>query len=739
MDAARGGGLGDREGGPPAGDRADQGHPGVPPPHRRPVGARRGARGPPARPPLLDAAARVVRAAHGRRRGRAGARGDRAGRTLGERAALHGRGRQGRAPTRGRRRWPTTSRQVLLHDPQRPAGGAGRHGPGSTSKPSSRSWSRSCRCCGGPRRRGIITSASRAGDVLGDRRSLERWHAALAPGTAAVTVPELLTTLQQLEVASTTIGDETMTGSTIPIEVVQLSAQTRNAFARYSMTGDDKLGGWSVKRFGGFLKRSWRVNDWTWGRLDAATVLCRAVLDPARVRRAAYLSGYLATDADPRRLAQVTVDHLVDSLFAGSGLATDPRVVALREAAVAELLGAFTVEGTPTSQLPPSMPALADLFAWGVQLDVVPEEVAALASAVREDRADGANPRSRGELFLAAEEPLLTRLEKRRREGSPVSGKDRAALLAAFDRAGVGREPLADETSSDLMIRSASTAGAVSATVLDSPSSGLGRGASGDPPRARGDARPALDDRRPDVARGRAADAGAARAVGGQHPAHGLAARGPSGGVVGGGHPVRRVVRARGVRVRGAAHGHAAARARPAEPHRAAADLRAVPGTQRRRRGRGRGCGPRRRHPGRDDPGRDRAARAREPARVVRQRLAGPGVAGRSSRGGAREHRRALAARPARGSVPLAGVAASARSLPGLLGPAVVIAVPVLLAWWLVDTGPGPVANWLLSTPLVARGAGGGVPRSCGAVAAFYLRGPAAAGDAGPAPRGHSP
>ena len=91
--------------------------------------------------------------------------------------------------------------------------------------------------------------ARRAGEVLGDPQSLQRWHAALAPGTAAVTVPQLLTTLQQLEVASTTIGDETMTGSTIPIELVQLSAQTRNAFARYSLTGDDKLGGWSVKRF----------------------------------------------------------------------------------------------------------------------------------------------------------------------------------------------------------------------------------------------------------------------------------------------------------------------------------------------------------------------------------------------------------------------------------------------------------------------------------------------------------
>ena len=309
--------------------------------------------------------------------------------------------------------------------------------------------------------------------TLGDVDSLHRWRAALCPGDADVEPATLLTTLLQLEVASSTIGDEMTTGSTIPIDVVQLSAQTGNAFARYSLTGDDKLGGWSVKRFGGFLKRSWRVNDWTWGRLDAATVLCRTMLHPSRVRRAAHLSGYLDTDPDPRALAQATVDDLVEHLLGGTGLEHDGRVEALRTDAVAELTGAFT-RSTPTSQLPAMMPALAHLFAWAIQLDVVPAEIGRLAGAIREDHTDGANPRSRGELFLAAEGPLLARVEAARHDGVPVTGTDRAALLTAFDRAGVGREPLADETSSDLMIRSASTAGAVGATVLDSPASGLG-------------------------------------------------------------------------------------------------------------------------------------------------------------------------------------------------------------------------------------------------------------------------
>jgi hypothetical protein len=39
----------------------------------------------------------------------------------------------------------------------------------------------------------------------------------------------------------------------------------------------------SLNRFGGFLKRSWRMNDWTWGRMDAATMLCQTILSPERL------------------------------------------------------------------------------------------------------------------------------------------------------------------------------------------------------------------------------------------------------------------------------------------------------------------------------------------------------------------------------------------------------------------------------------------------------------------------
>ena len=128
----------------------------------------------------------------------------------------------------------------------------------------------------------------------------------------------VLTRLLQLEVANSALGDELATGSTIPVEIIQLSAQTENAFTRYTRTADDKLGGMSINRFGGFLKRSWRLNDWIWGRLDAATILCRTVLHPTRVRRTALLSGYVTLDTDTARakvLAEDTVTELVRELF----------------------------------------------------------------------------------------------------------------------------------------------------------------------------------------------------------------------------------------------------------------------------------------------------------------------------------------------------------------------------------------------------------------------------------------
>ena len=38
-----------------------------------------------------------------------------------------------------------------------------------------------------------------------------------------------------------------------------------------------------MAHFGGFYKRSWRANDWLWGRLEGAARIVDVIVDPARL------------------------------------------------------------------------------------------------------------------------------------------------------------------------------------------------------------------------------------------------------------------------------------------------------------------------------------------------------------------------------------------------------------------------------------------------------------------------
>jgi patatin-related protein len=69
------------------------------------------------------------------------------------------------------------------------------------------------------------------------------------------------------------------------LELVQVSADTRILLAPDWQTAQQKLTGMQFHHFGAFYKRSWRANDWMWGRLDGAGWLVHALLDPRRVLR----------------------------------------------------------------------------------------------------------------------------------------------------------------------------------------------------------------------------------------------------------------------------------------------------------------------------------------------------------------------------------------------------------------------------------------------------------------------
>jgi predicted acylesterase/phospholipase RssA len=68
---------------------------------------------------------------------------------------------------------------------------------------------------------------------------------------------------------------------TIPtaFDFLHMSAGVRNGLGHAASTPELKLAGMNLKHFSGFLKRSWRANDWLWGRLDGVDHAMRALLE----------------------------------------------------------------------------------------------------------------------------------------------------------------------------------------------------------------------------------------------------------------------------------------------------------------------------------------------------------------------------------------------------------------------------------------------------------------------------
>ncbi len=68
------------------------------------------------------------------------------------------------------------------------------------------------------------------------------------------------------------------------VEVVHVSARdVQMGFSQRSASA--KLAGDAFNSLGGFFKRSWRVNDLMWGRLDGSAALLDALLEPGRLER----------------------------------------------------------------------------------------------------------------------------------------------------------------------------------------------------------------------------------------------------------------------------------------------------------------------------------------------------------------------------------------------------------------------------------------------------------------------
>jgi patatin-related protein len=172
------------------------------------------------------------------------------------------------------------------------------------------------------------------------------------------------------------------------LELVQVSADTRSLLAPDWQTAQQKLTGMQFHHFGAFYKRSWRANDWMWGRLDGAGWLVHVLLDPRRVRWTVQARADEREDGASgpesgaqwflRKLKALGAPDFPSSGYplSSSGGGSDQY---LTEDMLLEELGFLD---DPSKAIPPSIPRTSLWLAHAWQQGVLDEELDGLASSV---------------------------------------------------------------------------------------------------------------------------------------------------------------------------------------------------------------------------------------------------------------------------------------------------------------------------------------------------------------------
>jgi hypothetical protein len=211
-----------------------------------------------------------------------------------------------------------------------------------------------------------------------------------------------------------------------------------------------KLAGVQLGHFGAFYKRSWRVNDWTWGRVDGATRLVEAVLGAKRLRQLRY-----GTEELMDELRQVAVGPDDTDGYLAEQWAKDAEAIRKE----------LTFLDDHELPVPPSVPQTARAVARRLHIEVLRDELRPLAAAVEFDRNAKAAATGNGPTFADA----YWAVEARHPEGIPAR-----QLVSLFAGAKIGEEQITKEVGTDLLAATASTAAAVTVATLDVPQVKLG-------------------------------------------------------------------------------------------------------------------------------------------------------------------------------------------------------------------------------------------------------------------------
>jgi patatin-related protein len=280
-----------------------------------------------------------------------------------------------------------------------------------------------------------------------------------------------------------------------PFQFLMASAGVKNSLGHGSSTPETKLAGMKLNHFGGFLKRSWRANDWLWGRLDGVEHLTRALLTPGRLIELEHvgvasssaaetlnppaLSKYQqlaqlafarepgAPESDPDRNAlrdlwrQTRQSVDVDRWGAAEPIIVDGKVVASEEEAqFAAVLDATESDRPGSDESEAALAACRGIIAARFQLRILATELSRVAETAIDDLHAGAAQSADGAMWARTVRP----------------DADGPTRLRLFKQMRIGEESLTDEASSRYTADVAAQTMAVAASMMAGPRGGLSAG-----------------------------------------------------------------------------------------------------------------------------------------------------------------------------------------------------------------------------------------------------------------------
>ena len=239
------------------------------------------------------------------------------------------------------------------------------------------------------------------------------------------------------------------------VELLQMSSTAPNGFDP-RLRGEEKVAGRQLGHFGAFYKRSWRANDWMWGRLDGAARLAQMIVDPARL---AQLD--LSTERAFESLKAIALGPEGDEAH---DVLADGAERGWRDEAARRELAFLDREGASP---PESLPVCAMAVARRIQLRILQEELPGVADAIEVDVGEGARPQGPAADFLRAVRSVQF---AEPRDEVRIGPRDASRLLS---QCRVGDEKFPAEAGSDLFTSTTTTAAAIGVTALSGSTSGL--------------------------------------------------------------------------------------------------------------------------------------------------------------------------------------------------------------------------------------------------------------------------